>query len=223
MATKKEPPLQNKHDDFGLPNIDPRPIATEGRKWLQVIMAMIGLTALMGTGIVYWFLYKRPMEAPSVVASTTPATLQSKVTNTEKETVMQDHGYLAQCETTSSDTMAPSTAQEVITPQQQATVHEVKKVASKIQPPSLNTRTVVRICQPRGYYVIAGSFIDEDLAIDFSRRLAKPGSTVMLIAPSQAQHYFRVAIKKTSTNQEAIKTVTDLRAIYGTGLWVTKY
>ena len=84
--------------------------------------------------------------------------------------------------------------------------------------------TITRINTPQGlYYVVVGSFIDEDLASDYANKLAQQGVDVMHITPPQGQYYFRVAIKQTNTFRDAYEKAAILKATYGADIWVMKY
>lgn len=84
--------------------------------------------------------------------------------------------------------------------------------------------TITNVSVPNGrYYVVIGSFIDDDLARDYASQLTRKGVSATLIAPPKGQHFYRVAVDWGRTLPEARTKVADLPSGYRAGAWIVKY
>ncbi len=72
-------------------------------------------------------------------------------------------------------------------------------------------------------YVIAGSFIDVDLAQDYGNKLAGEGVSTTIIEPYGKVKYYRLSVANFATVGEALENVEQLKAKYGDNIWVLKY
>ncbi|MEQ8520504.1 MAG: hypothetical protein RLN79_07030 [Cytophagales bacterium] len=73
------------------------------------------------------------------------------------------------------------------------------------------------------YYVVLSSSIDDDLAMDFAKKLAKEKINVNILQTKDDKHtYFAVSPANFDTWDEAEAALTDYSQ-YGSGLWVLKY
>ena len=85
-------------------------------------------------------------------------------------------------------------------------------------------RTVQKISAPQGdYYVVVGSYIDEDLASDHANLLAKQGFDVVLIFPTPGKHFHHVAIDRAASFCKAKEKTEELLAKHGKSAWIMKY
>ena len=73
------------------------------------------------------------------------------------------------------------------------------------------------------YYVIAASDVDDDLLMDFARKLSKKGVSSKIIPPHGRVKFFRLAIDDGDTFSETQNKANDLKGDYGADLWVVKY
>ncbi|XWN35140.1 MAG: hypothetical protein ROO73_06165 [Roseivirga sp.] len=84
--------------------------------------------------------------------------------------------------------------------------------------------TITKVNTPQDiHYVVAGSFIDSDLAMDHAERLAKQGINVTIIEPKEGEFFFRVAIEQKKIFHEAYDQLRELKATHGSQLWILKY
>lgn len=72
-------------------------------------------------------------------------------------------------------------------------------------------------------YVIAGSFIDVDLAEDYGNKLAGEGVSTTIIEPYGKVKYYRLSVANYPTVGEALENVEQLKGKYGDNIWVLKY
>lgn len=72
-------------------------------------------------------------------------------------------------------------------------------------------------------YVIAGSFIDVDLARDYGNKLAGEGVSTTIIEPYGQVKYYRLSVASYATVAEALENVEQLKVNYGDNIWVLKY
>ncbi|WP_421878854.1 SPOR domain-containing protein [Marinoscillum sp.] len=91
---------------------------------------------------------------------------------------------------------------------------EARKVAGEVE--SLNT--------PNGrFHVIVSSSIDDDLAMDYAKKLAKQGNAVKMLRHETDEHiFFRVSVADYSSREEAESSLGSL-SDFGEGLWVLQY
>lgn len=73
------------------------------------------------------------------------------------------------------------------------------------------------------YFVVVGSFIDDDLARDYSDRLNKQGEATFLIHPYGEIHYFRLAVGQHENVNLALEAMEEVQGKYEENLWVLKY
>ncbi|WP_258104512.1 SPOR domain-containing protein [Marinoscillum sp. MHG1-6] len=73
------------------------------------------------------------------------------------------------------------------------------------------------------YYVIVSSSIDDDLAMDYAKKLAQEGNYVKIIEHNTDKlTYFRVAVADYETNEDA-ENASSTFSSYGEGIWVLRY
>lgn len=71
------------------------------------------------------------------------------------------------------------------------------------------------------YYVVVGSFIDRDLAMDFAKKLSKSDTCVYAI-PNKGIYCY-VAVEQTENIEDAKEKANSLRSKYKNGTWVLFY
>lgn len=212
MTTKDEKDQQTVDKDFGLPHVEHKSIEAEGGKWRSITFIMIVLVLLVGAGVVYWFFYRVPTHEPIQVVDS--AYKQPHDIDGVKE---DDH---AKYPTTDQDIAATKSLTDVPTVQEQPVpVDNVRVTDTHIA--KKGTLTVLKA--PQGYYVIVGSFIDKDLAVDYAHQLMQQGTDVLLIIPPQGQYGFRVAVHKATTWRDAQQKVNALQPLYGPTIWIKKF
>ena len=81
------------------------------------------------------------------------------------------------------------------------------------------------ISEPTGRsFVVVGSFVDEDLAMDYSRQLMQEGIGSRILSPTnRAPLMHRVAVADYDNFQQAMNEITLFRNKYGDQTWVLKY
>jgi len=79
-----------------------------------------------------------------------------------------------------------------------------------------------RAAAPR-YFVVVGSFIDEDMALDYSARLIRQNKNTYLVYPYGEIAYYRLAIGEYPTLAQAVEVLEEHQANYKENLWVLKY
>ncbi len=109
-----------------------------------------------------------------------------------------------------------------------ACVDDGEDVKVSSPPPYLATmpekRTVQKTSAPQGkYYVVVGSYIDEDLASDHANLLAKQGFDVVLIVPTLGKHFHHVAIDRVASFYKAKEKTEELLTKHGKSAWIMKY
>ncbi len=73
------------------------------------------------------------------------------------------------------------------------------------------------------YYVIVTSNIDDDLVMDFAKKLSLKGVSTKIIPPFGKSQYYRLSISEQDTFAKAQADADGAKAEYGNSLWVIKY
>lgn len=73
------------------------------------------------------------------------------------------------------------------------------------------------------YYVIITSDIDDDLLMDYAKRLSATGVNLKVIPPFGGKQFHRLAIADHDTFASAQTNADAAKATYGNGVWVLKY
>lgn len=81
---------------------------------------------------------------------------------------------------------------------------------------TLNGRT-------RRYYVVVSSVIDDDLLMDFAKKLSEKGVSTKIIPPFGGKKFYRLTIADHDTFALAQTNADVAKTDYGQGVWVIKY
>ncbi|WP_114750233.1 SPOR domain-containing protein [Pleomorphovibrio marinus] len=73
------------------------------------------------------------------------------------------------------------------------------------------------------YFVVVGSFIDEDLAKDYSNRLNNRNKSTFLIHPYDDISFYRLAVGQHESFNQALTQMNDIQGDFEENLWVLKY
>ena len=121
----------------------------------------------------------------------------------------------------------PKTTPAVTQPD--TTAQTVDKAPPKNTAPQATTQpestgAITEISEPTGrYYVVIASFIDDDLANDYAKKLSKEGVTCKILAPQGKKKFFRFSIADFPTVNDAALKAEQVKSTYGEGVWVMKY
>ena len=73
------------------------------------------------------------------------------------------------------------------------------------------------------YYLIVGSFLDNDLAFDYAKKLILSGSNVIIILDFHVRYFTRVALLEYETLEKANVGLDKYKDEFDEQLWVLKY
>jgi hypothetical protein len=73
------------------------------------------------------------------------------------------------------------------------------------------------------YYVVVSSDIDDDLLMDYAKKLSAKGVSTKIIPPFGNKKFYRLAIADHDTFAAAQSNADASKAEYGGGVWVIKY
>ncbi|MGK7393658.1 MAG: SPOR domain-containing protein [Candidatus Cyclobacteriaceae bacterium M3_2C_046] len=142
---------------------------------------------------VYWFLFRDTTEP---VESTTTEVVQEPV----EQPVIQE----------------PE-------PQVQNT-EPVEEPVEETTPATPETGEMTTISSPTGrYYIVVGSFIDDDLAMDLGNQLAAKGMNSYLIEPSGDNKFYRLGLGNFDSWNQALNRLEDLKTTFDNEIWVLKF
>ena len=83
---------------------------------------------------------------------------------------------------------------------------------------------ISEISQPLDkYYLIVGSFLDNDLAFDYAKKLILSGSNVIIILDFHVRYFTRVALLEYETLDKANVGLDKYKDEFDEQLWVLKY
>ena len=115
------------------------------------------------------------------------------------------------------------------TPEPEPVVEEVIESEVVIDMPNLepalkSTGAIPELTQPMNkYFLIVASFLDKDLAIDYSNELTLSGSKVIIIPPFSKSRFTRVALGEYETLETASVGINNYKDEFNEQLWVLKY
>ncbi len=73
------------------------------------------------------------------------------------------------------------------------------------------------------FYVVIGSFIDDDLAMDYGNELSEKGIGTMLLSPIGKNKFYQLALSEHASFDEAQEDANEIKGDYSNELWVYKY
>lgn len=73
------------------------------------------------------------------------------------------------------------------------------------------------------YYVVISSDIDDDLIMDFAKKISAEGTSVKIIPPYGKKKFYRLTLGDFGTFAEAQTSADQVKSKYGDGVWVIKY
>lgn len=101
-----------------------------------------------------------------------------------------------------------------------------KPVVSKPKPQAASAQPgeIIRVTERSSRsYVIIGSFIDEDLALDYASKLSSEGNGVKIIHPYGKSKRYRVSIADFSSYGDAASQLGGFKGQYGDEVWALQY
>lgn len=84
------------------------------------------------------------------------------------------------------------------------------------------TEITSKLNVPR-YFVVVGSFIDQDLAMDHSQKLNNAGISTYLIHPYEDIPFYRLSVGNYDSFNRAVQEMNRIKSDYKEDLWVLKY
>lgn len=73
------------------------------------------------------------------------------------------------------------------------------------------------------YYVVVSSDIDDDLLMDFAKKLSAKGVSTKIIPPFGGKNFYRLAIADHDSFGSAQSNADAVKTDYGSAVWVIKY
>ena len=73
------------------------------------------------------------------------------------------------------------------------------------------------------YHVVISSDVDDDLIMDFAKKLSAEGTSSMIIPPIGKKKFYRLVLGSYDTFAEAQTNADAVKLKYGDGLWVIKF
>ena len=73
------------------------------------------------------------------------------------------------------------------------------------------------------YFVVISSDIDDDLVMDYAKKISAEGSSLKIIPPYGKKKFYRLTLCDFDTFADAQANVDQVKSKYGDGVWVIKY
>jgi hypothetical protein len=157
---------------------------------------LILLLLLLVAGAGGWFYYSNTINPPDSNSNSSPAKKDAEVQNGPQQEPRQPLTPVPQ----------PPVEEEVEESAKEITLTEIKSRAGA----------------PR-YFVVVGSFVDEDMAKDYSKMLHEKEMSTFLVYPYDQIAYYRLAIGKFESFDLASKEIDRVKEGFKEDLWVLKY
>lgn len=181
--------------------------AEDGQSGNFTKVIVIGAVAFVLVGfILLWFFNQGGGQEGEEVA---------KVENVKKKTTKKIP--IAKKKTTKKP--AATTKKPAAKPAKKASAKPKAKPAE-----SANPGEILAITDKSGRsYVIVGSFIDEDLAMDYAKDLSSKGNGVKIIHPFGDSRRYRVSIADFGSYQDAAGQLNTYKSAFGEQVWALKH
>lgn len=134
----------------------------------------------------------------------------------------KEKARLEQQEKARKDSLNRVAQQQKLAAAEQARQDSLARIAEQPEEPEVGQMTTISQRTGR-YYIIIGSFIDDDMAKDYADKLGQEGHNTSLIAPWGNRKFYRLAIADLASLDEATTKMDELKGTYGDGLWVLKH
>ncbi|MEQ9468013.1 MAG: SPOR domain-containing protein [Ekhidna sp.] len=193
------------------------PAQSKGKFAKVVIFGVIIFASL---GAAFWFL--SPMgggeegEKKPVAEKTTKPETEKPAETTPEETTEETPKEAEN--NTQTQAAKPANNQPKTTPAAK------KPAATKPKAVASNPGTVNELTDRTGnMYIIIGSFLDRDMAIDFANELSAAGKSPSVIPPFGKAVTHRVAIAGYGSLAEAQRAIDGFKSEFGNDIWILRY
>jgi hypothetical protein len=100
----------------------------------------------------------------------------------------------------------------------------VSKPVEVAPPPEPTTGQIDTIVSRTGrYYVIISASIDDDLALDYAKKLSAQGVSCKVLGSPDKRGYHQLSVADFDNRQDALAKADELKGTYGDNIWVMKY
>ncbi|WP_194775604.1 SPOR domain-containing protein [Pararhodonellum marinum] len=179
--------------------------------WIYFLLLLVLIFGALGA---WYTMYYLPDEQNNI--STIPSVEESLSSTSEPENaITEDASSPLAEEAEPADAIQPETSSA---PEVTSSVVPDRETAAR----GSQTEITSRSSTPR-FFLVVGSFIDEDLALDHSKKLNAEGKNTFMIHPAGSGNYYRLAVGQFDTFQKASAEIPNYQANYKDNLWVLKY
>lgn len=220
VSMEDEAPVFEEPDSPSLPpNYKPYSYEESSGGFSKVIIIGVLIISIIG-GVFYYMSSSGDAEKP-VAKKETP---KKRVKRPERKPAEKP------AETTTAAAAETTKAEE---PKPAATNTESKPAETTSRPAATKPKPVAATANPGEIirvkertsrsYVIIGSFIDEDLAMDYATVLSNKGSGVKIIHPYGKSKRYRVSIADYASYGDAASQLNGFKGEYGDEVWALQY
>lgn len=186
-------------------------------KFAKVVV--IGVLIFAALGAIFWFM--SPLgggeEEKPVAEKTTP-----KKAETTPEKKPEEKPEEKPAATTDTESQPASAANNANNRPQSSS--QTNRPAAQPQTVAATPGTVNSLSARTGnFYVVIGSFLDGDMAMDYATKLSSQGKSPSIIPPFGNAVTHRVAIAGYGSLAESQQAVSGFKAEYGEDIWILKY
>ena len=166
--------------------------------WPKALLIVLGIVLLVGGGLWYFMYYAPKRDEERRLAAAQLAASQEAF---RRDKAKQD------------------SLQAIADARQKHIADSMAAIAAK--PP---IGTIETLADRTGkYYVVVASDVDDDLLMDYAKKLSASGVSSKIIPPHGKVRFFRLTIAEGDTYATAQGTADGMKGDYGDKLWVTKY
>ena len=187
-------------------------------KFAKVVIIGLVIFASLG-GIIWYFAPTGEEESQPVVAEkTTPPPAKKEEPEEQQPAANAENGTDTETGTGAGTETEQPSSQPSSTPQNNGPASGPQQVVQS------NPGTVNSLTDRTGnFYIVIGSFLDGDMAMDYATELSNEGKSPSIIPPFGKAVTHRVAIAGYASLAESQQAVGGFKAEYGEDIWILKY
>lgn len=207
-------------DSFTDDDFASSPVNETGGKGNFAKVVIIGIVIFASLGALLWFLAPSfSDESKEVAEKPKQQPVTKPVEKPAEQAVDQEQSTESVAEKTNDASEKPAATQKPAATRPASTRPAAKKPAVTTNPGEVNALTA----RTSNFYIVIGSFIDGDMAMDYANKLASNGKSPYIIPPFGKAITHRVAIQGYGTLAQAQGAVDGFKSEYGQDIWILKY
>ncbi len=182
-------------------------------------IVIIGVIIFATLGGLFWWLAPKFTGGDEELADNSETEKQEKAEKIVEQPVVKRAEVPAEEKVEDDNAATPVAEKPASKPKPQPKPKTQSNTAVSTSPGQVNALTD----RTNNYYIVIASFLDEDLAMDHSQKLASKGESPTIIPPFGKAITTRVAIKGYGSLGQAQNEIGNYKGEYGQDIWILKY